>query len=137
MCVRTRGYWAAVNIEIDAEGGSLGDEESNFALESGIEDSAAESKQVLVRLHMRISGSSKEVDSHTMGLQEQITDKFTVQAARGASDGGHKRDRAVVITCRVAPFIFLMIAILISRSQMLPLRRFGQGRCCCHSVHVR
>ena len=44
---------------------------SNFALESGIKNSAAESEQVLVRLRM--------------------------QAARGASDGGHEKNRVVVI----------------------------------------
>ena len=35
---------------------------------------------------MLISASSTEVDSLTMSLQEQNTDKFTLQAARGASD---------------------------------------------------
>ena len=63
MCVRTRGDWAAVSIEVDTEGGGLGDEESTFAVESGMEGSAAEPEQVLVRLvyrlHMLKSGSSK------------------------------------------------------------------------------
>ena len=48
----------------------------------------------LVRLRMRIFGSSKKVDSRTMGLQEQNTDKFIVQA-RGDSDGGHESDKVV------------------------------------------
>ena len=42
-CAHARG-WAAVYTEVDAEGGGLGDEESNFALASGIESSAAESE---------------------------------------------------------------------------------------------
>jgi len=94
---RTRGDWAAFNVEVDVEGGRLGNEEVNFALESGIEGSAgAESKQILVRLRMRASGTSKEVDSLTIGLQEQDTDKFAVQTAEGDTDGGHERDRVGV-----------------------------------------
>ena len=49
-------------------------------------------------LAMRIP-SSKEVYSLKMGLQKHNTDKFTMQAARSASDGGHERDRVVVIIC--------------------------------------
>lgn len=92
-CDRTRGDWAAVNIEVDAEGEGLGDEESSFALESGVEGSASESEQVLARLRMRISGSGKQVDSLTMRLQEQNADKFAVHVAGGASAGGHEGDR--------------------------------------------
>ena len=71
--------------------------ESNFALESGMEGSTTESEQVLVRLHTRIFVCNKEGDSLEMSLQEQNTDKFTVHAAGGATDGGHERDGVIVI----------------------------------------
>ena len=47
--VHTRGDRAAVNLEVDTEGGGLDNQESNFALGSGIEGSAAESALALWR----------------------------------------------------------------------------------------
>ena len=46
MCAREE-IGQPFNIEVDAEGGGLGDEDSNYAFESGIERSAAESEKVL------------------------------------------------------------------------------------------